>query len=278
MLTLEQKKEKVKDFRPIDDAFFEILADDTSFCEEILRIILSDHQLTVQDVIVQSSKRNIYGRSVRLDALCTLGDGSICNIEVQRADNDNHLKRVRFNASSITVTDSQKWQNFDSVTSLYIEYISEFDIFKKGYTTYHIDSVIRETSDIVDDGLIRIFVNTEINDGSNISELMSCFTKKKVNNTKFPIFSNRMNFLKNAEGGVNAVCEVMERYEKIAAKKAVEKANIKAIITMIEFNIPKENILTKYSKDEYNRALKEIDLKAGKNINKDTNNDISKNI
>lgn len=132
--------------------------------------------------------------------------------------------------------------------------------------------------DIVDDGLIRIFVNTEINDGSNISELMSCFTKKKVNNPKFPIFSNRMNFLKNAEGGVNAVCEVMERYEKIAAKKAVEKANIKAIITMIEFNIPKENILTKYSKDEYNRALKEIDLKAGKNINKDTNNDISKNI
>ena len=58
----------------------------------------------------------------------------------------------------------------------------------------------------------------------------------------------------------------------------MEKANIKAIITMIEFNIPKENILTKYSKDEYNRALKEIDLKAGKNIHKDTNNDISKNI
>ena len=33
MLTLEEKKEKVKDFRPIDDAFFETLADDTAFCK-----------------------------------------------------------------------------------------------------------------------------------------------------------------------------------------------------------------------------------------------------
>lgn len=31
--------------------------------------------LTVQEVIVQSSEKNLYGRSVRLDALCTLGSG-----------------------------------------------------------------------------------------------------------------------------------------------------------------------------------------------------------
>lgn len=261
MLTLEQKKEKVKDFRPIDDAFFETLADDIAFCEEILRVILNDDKLTVQNVIVQSSKKNIYGRSVRLDALCTLGNGTKCNIEVQRADNDDHLKRVRFNASSITVTDSQKGKKFNSIDNLYIVYISEFDIFKKGYTLYHVDSVIRETSDIVDDGLERIFVNTEIKDGTDVSELMSCFTQTQVDNPKFPIFSNRMNFLKNAEGGLNAVCEVMEKYEKIAVEKAVKEANIKAIITMIEFNIPKDNILTKYSENEYNEALQQFNKK-----------------
>lgn len=106
-LTLEQKKQKVKDFRPIDDVFFEVLADDIPFCQEILRTILEDNKLIVNDVIVQSSERNLYGRSVRLDALCTLGNGEKCNIEVQRSDNDDHLKRVRFNASSITVKESQ---------------------------------------------------------------------------------------------------------------------------------------------------------------------------
>ena len=79
-LTLEQKKRKVQDFRPIDDVFFEVLANDVPFCEELLRTILEDPKLVVNDVIVQSSERNMYGRSVRLDALCTLGNGEKCNI------------------------------------------------------------------------------------------------------------------------------------------------------------------------------------------------------
>ena len=65
--TLEEKMEQVKDFRPIDDTFFEVLADDIGVCEEMLQIILSDEKLIVKDVIVQSSKRNLYGRSVRLE-------------------------------------------------------------------------------------------------------------------------------------------------------------------------------------------------------------------
>lgn len=69
-MTTEEKIEQVKDLRPIDDVFFEVLAEDKDVCQEILRIIMDDDQLIVSDVIVQSSERNIYGRSVRLDALC----------------------------------------------------------------------------------------------------------------------------------------------------------------------------------------------------------------
>lgn len=141
-LTLEQKKQKVRDFRPIDDVFFEVLADDILFCQEILRTILEDHKLIVNDVIVQSSERNLYGRSVRLDALCTLGNGEKCNIEVQRSDNDDHLKRVRFNASSITVKESQVNDKFQDVAEVCVVYISEFDIFGKGRTIYHVENVI----------------------------------------------------------------------------------------------------------------------------------------
>ena len=49
-------------------------------------IILEDEKLIVKDVIVQSSERNLYGRSVRLDALCILGNGKKCNVEVQRSN------------------------------------------------------------------------------------------------------------------------------------------------------------------------------------------------
>lgn len=63
-ISLEEKVEKVKDLRPIDDVFFEVLADDIPFCQEMLRILLEDENLVVKDVIVQSSQRNLYGRSV----------------------------------------------------------------------------------------------------------------------------------------------------------------------------------------------------------------------
>ncbi len=96
MATAEEKIARVKDFRLIDDVFFEVFAEDKAACEEILRTILEDDGLTVIDVVVQSSERNLYGRSVRLDALCTLGNGEKANIEVQRADNDDHFRRVRF--------------------------------------------------------------------------------------------------------------------------------------------------------------------------------------
>ena len=260
-LTLEEKEQKVKDLRPIDDVFFEVLANDTGFCQEMLRIILSDDQLVVTKVIVQSSERNLYGRSVRLDALCLLGNGKKCNVEVQRSDNDDHVRRVRFNAASIAVTDSRSNSKFSELEDIIVVYISQFDIFGGERVLYHVDSVIRETGAVIDDGLERYFVNTAVKDGTTLSELMECFLKKEVNNPKFPAMTNRMNFLKHQEGGLEAVCEVMEKYEKKAAvkaaAKAAEEANVRAIRKMIT-RFTKEEILEDYSEEEYNAALREL--------------------
>ena len=257
-MTLEEKIEQVKNFRPIDDTFFEVLADDIGVCQEMLRIILEDEKLIVKDVIVQSSKRNLYGRSVRLDALCILGNGKKCNVEVQRSNKDHHLKRVRFNASVITVRDSQTDDKFEETIDLIVVYISEFDIFKRGRVIYHVDSEIRETQEKVDDGLERVFVNTAVKDGTTISEYMDCFLQKEIDNAKFPKLTNRVHYLKHEEGGVQKMCEVMEQYSKKAVKKATKQANITAIKNMLEFKIPKESILKKYTESEYNTAIAEL--------------------
>ena len=274
-MTLEEKKEQVKNFRPIDDTFFEVLADDIGVCQEMLRIILEDEKLIVKDVIVQSSERNLYGRSVRLDALCILGNGKKCNVEVQRSNKDHHLKRVRFNASVITVRDSQTDDKFEETIDLIVVYISEFDIFKCGRVIYHVDSVIRETQEKVDDGLERVFVNTAVKDGTTISEYMDCFLQKEIDNAKFPKLTNRVHYLKHEEGGVNAVCEIMRKYSEEVAEKAYQQgeeagkeigkeigqrqANIAAIKNMIiRFRATKEVILEDYTESEYNTAIAEL--------------------
>ena len=198
-LTLQEKYERVKDLRPIDDVFFEVLAADKSVCQEMLRTIIGDSALVVEDVIVQSDERNLYGRSVRLDALCFLSDGSKCNIEVQRADNDDHLKRARYNASVITAKESESGTRFEDISDVYIVYISEKDFLKGGKTLYHVDKVLRETGEVISDGLSEIFVNAAVKDSSDVSELMECFLKKDVDSGKFPLLAKRVKDLKNTE-------------------------------------------------------------------------------
>lgn len=71
----------------------------------------------------------------------------------------------------------------------------------------------------------------------------ACFMKKEVKNSKFPDLSAEVSRLKETKEGVQAVCEVMERYENIAANKAVKIANVQKVVRMLEKNYPKEEIL-----------------------------------
>ena len=87
--------------------------------------------------------------------------------------------------------------------------------------------------------------------------------KKEIDNAKFPKLTNRVHYLKHEEGGVNAMCEVMEQYSKKAYKQGEEagqrQANIAAIKNMIiRFQATKEVILEDYTESEYNTAIAEL--------------------
>lgn len=105
---------------------------------------------------------------------------------------------------------ARKGDDFSKVIDLCVIYISEFDIFGDGLTAYHIDKVVRENGRVVDDGFNEIFVNTAIDDGTDIADLMRCFLQRTVNNPKFPKLSRSVSILKNTEGGRRTVCEAMK--------------------------------------------------------------------
>ncbi len=223
--TLEEKIQYVQELRPIDDAFFEVLSQDVLVVQEMLQTILEDPHLIVKEALQQETIANVYGRSVRLDCLCILGNGASCNIEVQRADKDNHFKRVRVNESGITWKATEKGTSFNETPDVIVVYISEFDIMNGGKTTYHVDKVVRETGQIIEDGSTNIYVNTKVKDGTDTSELMDCFTQREVNNPKFPNLSYRVNYLKNNQKGVRTMCDVVERYAADAIKEIREECD-----------------------------------------------------
>lgn len=64
----------------------------------------------------------------------------------------------------------------------------------------------------MEDGLHELYVNTKVKDGSKISELMNCFTKREVvDNKNFPATSRRVRELKTTEGGASAVCDIVQK-------------------------------------------------------------------
>ena len=154
--------DEVRALNPIDDLMFRKMAEDIAFCEEILRVILEDNGLKVIETIPQWTGTNLQGRSVILDAKCVKSDGKQVNIEVQKADDDDHQRRVRYNGAILTTNVSDPGIKFKNLPDVCIVFISNFDIFRGKSPLYHIDRVVRETGAVVSNGFEEIYVNTNV--------------------------------------------------------------------------------------------------------------------
>ncbi|MBE7008921.1 MAG: Rpn family recombination-promoting nuclease/putative transposase [Ruminococcaceae bacterium] len=203
-------REQAKKLNPIDDALFRKMAEEKEFCEEILQVILGDKNLKVISNNAQYVVSNLQGRSVILDAYCILGDGRKINIEVQKADDDDHQRRVRYNGSVLTANIADPGIKFKDVPNVCIVFISRFDVFNEGRALYHIDRVIRETKTAIDNGFEEIYVNAAVKDNSDVSELMDVFVKDNAYSEKFPVTSASKRRFKETEEGVNIMCDIIE--------------------------------------------------------------------
>ncbi len=146
-----------------------------------------------------------------VEAHCILGDGREVDIEVQKANDDNHQKRVRYNGSVLTANITDPGVKFEKVPDICVIFISRFDMFKDGLPLYHVDRVVRETGRIVDNGFEEIYVNAAVNDGTDVAELMEVFTKENAYNEKFPLTSAGKHRYRETEEGQQIMCEIMEK-------------------------------------------------------------------
>ena len=220
----------VAQLRAIDDIMFRKLCENIAFVEEILRVILEDDKITVVEVIPQDSIQNLRGRSVILDAYCKLGNGSYCNVEVQRSDSDDHFRRVRYHAACITANVVNPGEQFEQVDDLVVVYISEFDPFNEGRTVYHVRNMVEETGRAVLDGLWEIYVNTKYNDGSEIAELMQCLLEPVVTNPKFPALAQELQAEKGNVKGDESMCKLVEESAQKRAKEYGEQQKAEGLI------------------------------------------------
>lgn len=80
----------------------------------------------------------------------------------------------------------------------------------------------------------EIFVNTTIDDGTDIADLMSCFVKKEVNNPKFPIFSNAVKEIKSTEGGDSSMSKLMEDLLAEGKAEGILEGKLNQLIELVQ--------------------------------------------
>ena len=241
---------RIKKLRPIDDVFFEVFANDKAVCQEMLRTILQDNKLEVREVNVQKDLRNLNGRSVRLDALCTLENGELCNIEVQRGNTDDHVKRAHFNGACAMLLNSESGTKFEELPTVYVIYITEFDPFDGNKTIYHGKFMIDELGEERQSGINCIFVNTKVDDGSDIADLMRCFMQIEVDEPKFPAFTDRMKFLKEDKKGERIMGNVIKEYAEECIQTFDKNKTDKLILKALKKGWDTETICDAFEVDE----------------------------
>ena len=207
-------REKALLLNPIDDLMFRKMAEDQAFCQEILQVLLEDPDLVVVENRPQWPGTNLQGRSVILDALCRLGSGVETDIEVQKSDDENHQKRVRYNGAVLTANITDPGTKFENVPDVCVLFISKSDFFKQHHTVYHVDRVLREADKRVYNGFTEVYVNAAVKDGSRASRLMTVFTDSDAYSEEFPETSAQKSIYKKTEGGIQAMCDVVKDLAK----------------------------------------------------------------
>ena len=227
ILSREERIREIQSFNLLSDVFMSVALCDIPACQHILRILTGFDDLKVKDVRTQYAISQIKTHSVRLDVLAETGNGKLYHIEIQRKDEIDPPKRIRYNGSLMDAEFLAKGMNYEDLPDRIHFYISENDIWHCGKAIYPVDKTLGDTGILYDDGEYIFFVNAAVDDGSRIAKLMNYFKTADPDDDSEGELSKRVRYLKKEEGGMDIMCEVsdriMERGRKFGEEQLLHK-------------------------------------------------------
>lgn len=210
----------IQKLRLIDDTFFNVCFDNNiEGMQLLLRIFLARDDLTVKRVVTQQSVDNLYGRGVRFDVLAEDSEGKLYDCEVQRAIEGAIARRARYNSAMLDARELPKGAEFSELPETWVVFIMEHDIYGAGHPLYHVERIIQELRRPFDDGAHILYVNGENRADTPLGRLMQDFFCERPERMNYKELAKRVDYFKAEAEGVNAMCELMEKF---GAKKLEE--------------------------------------------------------
>jgi hypothetical protein len=212
--------------RLLDDTFMTKCFEGNKECVELLlHIILDKPDLIVKSAITQYSIKNLQGRSVRLDVHAEDSNGKKYNIEVERGNKGDKIKKVRYNSSLMDANSILSGDDVSLLPETYVIMITEDDFWGEGKPIYAIKKYVGDNGKVYDDGSHVIYVNgaykDEPSDTTPLGKLIHDFNCISANDMYYPVLAERVRYFKEDVKGVDTMCKLVE---ELAEERATEIA------------------------------------------------------
>lgn len=122
----------------------------------------------------------------------------------------------------------QKGKTYSEMPDVHIIYISETDLWDAGRTTYPVEKYFKGTDVAYDDGRYILYVNAEVDDGSDTAKLMEYFKTTDPEDASQGDLSKRVHLLKCEKGGWDEMCEVSEKWYREGEAAGEARGEMKA--------------------------------------------------
>ena len=213
----------------MDDIFMRIVLKDRKCTEFILQTILQKPDLKVKTQSIQSDLKNLQGRSLILDCLCSDTKGTVYNIEVQNDSHGASPKRARYHSGLIDMHILKKGKTFENLPESYVIFICAKDILKENKQIYHISRIIQESGKKFPDQAEIIYLNTSKDSENELGKLIEDFYTKDPKKMHSKVLAKRVADLKenkNIEKGEHdAMTTYYDRLKKQWEKEGKAKGS-----------------------------------------------------
>ena len=224
---LSPKQKFLSELILMDDIFMRIVLKDRKCTEYILQTILQKPDLKIKTQSIQSDLKNLQGRSLILDCLCSDTNGTVYNIEVQNDSHGASPKRARYHSGLIDMHILKKGKTFENLPESYVIFICAKDILKENKQIYHISRIIQESGKKFPDQAEIIYLNTSKDSENELGKLIEDFYTKDPKKMHSKVLAKRVADLKenkNIEKGEHdAMATYYDRLKKQWEKEGIAK-------------------------------------------------------
>ena len=237
-----------------DNEFMRKCLQERPECAELILIIILPQisGLKITEIKPEYEIDNLIRRSVYLDAYVVDEEGTLYDIEIQRADKGANPKRARYNGSMMDIDFLKKGDDFEKLPIRYVIFISENGYKCNDKPLRQFSTQADDDGEILGDEAYIIYVNGKNEEDTELGKLMSDLNNPNPDTMNYKMLSEVVGSFKKTKKGREKIMNVTEKIRLYTLFDLIEKGIISLKQAADEANMTIEEFSSQMKLAGYN--------------------------